>query len=85
MQVYAPGFRNPYDLVGDGDRGMYALDNGGNAGWGDVPVNEGPGHLHQRRVERPDAYGGRPAPHRRPGYYAGHPNPTAATPRTPSS
>jgi glucose/arabinose dehydrogenase len=42
VQVYAPGFRNPYDLLIARSGKMYTIDNSGNPGWGDVPVNEGP-------------------------------------------
>ncbi|MEJ7913871.1 MAG: hypothetical protein WKF70_12000, partial [Chitinophagaceae bacterium] len=45
VQVYAPGFRNAYDLVitkTPGREGrMYSIDNGGNQGWGGHPANEG--------------------------------------------
>lgn len=45
VQVYSPGYRNPYDLLitktpGKARR-MYTIDNGGNQGWGGYPVNEG--------------------------------------------
>jgi hypothetical protein len=43
VQVYASGFRNPYDVVitktpGKEDR-MYTIDNGANGGWGGYPKN----------------------------------------------
>jgi Uncharacterized protein conserved in bacteria len=46
VQIFAPGFRNAYDLVitktpGKAGR-MYAIDNGANQGWGGYPQNEGP-------------------------------------------
>ena len=41
VQVYAPGFRNPYDLVITQARRMYTIDNGANQGWGGYPKNEG--------------------------------------------
>lgn len=45
VQVYASGFRNPYELIitqtpGKAGR-MYTIDNGGNQGWGGYPANEG--------------------------------------------
>ncbi|MEJ7738207.1 MAG: malectin domain-containing carbohydrate-binding protein [Chitinophagaceae bacterium] len=45
VQVYSPGYRNPYDLLitktpGKARR-MYTVDNGGNQGWGGYPANEG--------------------------------------------
>ena len=33
VQLYAPGFRNPYDLVVTQSGRLYTIDNGGNAGW----------------------------------------------------
>ena len=44
VQVYAPGFRNPYDLVITSKGRMYAVDNGANAGWGDVPILDSNGN-----------------------------------------
>ena len=45
VQVHAPGFRNPYDLVltaTPGNEGrLYSIDNGANGGWGGYPENEG--------------------------------------------
>jgi N-acetylneuraminic acid mutarotase len=77
VQVYSPGFRNPYDVLITQSGTMYTIDNGGNAGWGDVPVNEGPGGVCTNDPKEPgttDAdtlhlVSG-------PGYYGGHPNPT---------
>ncbi|MCG7858049.1 T9SS type A sorting domain-containing protein [Flavihumibacter sediminis] len=45
VQIYSPGYRNPYDLVitrtlGKAGR-MYTIDNGPNLGWGGYPQNEG--------------------------------------------
>ena len=49
VQVYSPGFRNPYDVVITQSGRLYTIDNGGNAGWGDVPSRRGTGrHLHER-------------------------------------
>ncbi len=41
VQVYSPGYRNPYDLVITQARKMYTIDNGANQGWGGYPANEG--------------------------------------------
>lgn len=46
VQVYAAGFRNPYDVIitttpGRAGR-MYSIDNGANGGWGGHPDQEGP-------------------------------------------
>jgi Malectin domain/Abnormal spindle-like microcephaly-assoc'd, ASPM-SPD-2-Hydin/Kelch motif/Glucose / Sorbosone dehydrogenase len=77
VQVYAPGFRNPYDIVKTQSGRMYTIDNGGNAGWGDVPIGEGPGGtctnaLNEPGTTSPDSLHLITAA----GYYGGHPNPT---------
>ncbi len=75
VQVYAPGFRNPYDVIIMDNGNMYTWDNGPNAGWGGVPIGDG-GQCTNAVVEpgatRYDAL------HRisGQGYYGGHPNPT---------
>ncbi|MFK7892963.1 MAG: hypothetical protein AB8B63_19265, partial [Granulosicoccus sp.] len=79
VTVYAPGFRNPYDLVLTDEGRLYTIDNGGNAGWGGPPKGEGakgnctnaqsePGATHFDSLH---LISGR-------GYYGGHPNPTRA-------
>lgn len=79
VQVYAPGFRNAYDLVRTEAGHLFSIDNGSNAGWGDAPIDNGgtctnevrePGVTHRDGLHWIDA----------PGYYAGHPNPTRADP-----
>ena len=76
VQIHAPGFRNAYDLLRHSNGQMYTIDNGGNAGWGDIPVNEGPqgtctndpnepGHTDKDTFHLIKAAG-----------YGGHPNPT---------
>ncbi len=77
IKVYAPGFRNPYDVVITEAGRMYSVDNGPNAGWGGIPVNEGtqgqctnglnePGHSAHDSLHFITGYG----------YYGGHANPT---------
>ncbi|MDZ7728371.1 MAG: hypothetical protein U5Q44_09380 [Dehalococcoidia bacterium] len=76
VQVYAPGFRNPYDVVITESGRMYTVDNGGNGQWGDAPVNEGPEGICTNEVNEP---GGTMQDSLHlvsgPGYYGGHPNP----------
>jgi hypothetical protein len=77
VAVYAPGFRNAYDLVITKSGRMYTIDNGGNAGWGDVPQNEGSAGVCTNAVNEP----GVTEPDELhfvsgPSYYGGHPNPT---------
>lgn len=77
VQVYAPGFRNPYDVLLTDDGRLYSIDNGGNAGWGGIPHNAGPdgncssalsepGQSHVDALHLIDGFG----------YYGGHPNTT---------
>ena len=50
VQVYASGFRNPYDLVITQARKMYTVDNGANQGWGGYPKNEGTANVTNEYV-----------------------------------
>ncbi len=77
VQVYAPGFRNIYDLLIAKSGKMYTVDNNHNAGEGDIPAKEGPQGTCTNQVNEP----GITAPEtlhlvRGRGYYGGHPNPT---------
>jgi len=77
VQVHAAGFRNPYDLLITKSGRMYTIDNGANAGWGEVPKQEGPGGTCTNEVNEPgttDSDGLHFATGT--GYYGGHPNPT---------
>ena len=77
--IHAPGFRNPYDVVVTEAGRMYTVDNGPNAGWGDVPVVSGSSCTND--VHEPgDTYGDGLHFIDGPGYYGGHPNPTRANP-----
>jgi hypothetical protein len=77
VQVYASGFRNPYDVLLTRSGNIYTIDNGGNAGWGNIPVNEGPAGNCTNQVNEPGTtdtdtlhlVSGQ-------GYFGGHPNPT---------
>jgi hypothetical protein len=82
VQVYAPGFRNPYDVViatvGNHAGKMYTSDNGPNGGWGDTPVGEGTNNCTNQPVNQAES-GSNDALHLvSAGYYGGHPNPTRA-------
>ncbi len=77
VQVYAPGFRNPFSLVRTDAGRLYSADNGSNAGWGDIPIGAGPGGTctnapHDPGSSQVDSL------HliARAGYYGGHANPT---------
>lgn len=81
VQVYAPGFRNPYDLVRTTSGALYTIDNGGNAGWGGVPQPDGPGGTcTNATVESSDTDSDTLMRITGPGFYGGHPNPTRANP-----
>ncbi|HJQ80741.1 MAG TPA: malectin domain-containing carbohydrate-binding protein [Lacipirellulaceae bacterium] len=81
VQVFAPGFRNPYDLVITSQGRMYTVDNGPNAGWGDVPVGEGPGGTATNAPNEPGVTHGDGLHYiTGAGYYGGHPNPTRSNP-----
>ena len=79
VQVYAPGLPQPLRPRAHAERARCTpIDNGANAGWGDVPVSEGPGGTctNARATSR-----GRPTRDTLhlitgAGYYGGHPNPT---------
>ena len=75
VQVYAPGFRNAYDVLIT-ERGlMYSWDNGPNGGWGGHPESVCGNDVVEPGETRFDSLhlitGS--------GYYAGHPNPTRAS------
>lgn len=74
VQIHSSGWRNAYDVVLTEAGRMYSVDNGPNAGWGDIPSSCGnaisePGVTHQDGLHFIPG----------PGYYAGHPNPTRAS------
>jgi len=79
VQVFAPGFRNPYDVVLTESGNLYTIDNGANAGWGDIPILDPVTGLATNQVNEP---GGTILDNLQlitgPGYYGGHPNPTRA-------
>jgi chitodextrinase len=87
VQVYASGFRNPYDVliaktphkVGK----MYTIDNAANSGWGGYPKNEGTANVTNEWVSgEPGTVNNKDGLHRitGAGYYGGHPNPIRANP-----
>ncbi len=79
VQLYAPGFRNPYDLVRTAAGGLYTIDNGGNAGWGGAPApDDASGTCTNAPVETSDTDGDSLIRIPGRGFYGGHPNPTRA-------
>ena len=77
VQVHAPGMRNAYDIVRTSANKLFTIDNGGNSGWGDVPIGEGPGGTCTNAQNEPgtsntdELFDVTAA-----GTYGGHPNPT---------
>ncbi|WP_161631430.1 malectin domain-containing carbohydrate-binding protein [Candidatus Halobonum tyrrellensis] len=80
VQVYASGYRNPYDVALTADGRLYAIDNGPNGGWGDQPVDEGPGGMCTNEPNDPGSGTGDQLHLASEGSYAGHPNPTRGNP-----
>ena len=76
VQIYASGFRNPYDILISSKGVMYSDDNGNNAGQGDVPINEGPQGNCTNGINEPGVTGPDSLHVVTQGYYGGHPNPT---------
>lgn len=81
VQVYSPGYRNPYDLlfatVGSHAGKMYVTDNGYNAGQGGPPSGEGTANCTNATNDTSPRTGFDSLHHvTGPGYYGGHPNPT---------
>ncbi len=84
-QIYASGFRNPYDLVKTHLGYMYAWDNGANAIWGGYPDHEGVGTATNQYISGEPGSGDAndiDALHKidSAGYYAGHPTPIRGNP-----
>jgi glucose/arabinose dehydrogenase len=78
VQVYAPGFRNPYDVIITRTGRMYTIDNGPNAGWGDIPAGQGTSACTNASSEPGVTYPDQLHYITGPGFYGGHPNPTRA-------
>ncbi len=76
VQVFEPGFRNPYDVLITESGRIYTIDNGSNAAWGDKPVNEGPGGTCTNEVNEPGTTDVDTLQLVTEGGYGGHPNPT---------
>lgn len=93
VQVYASGFRNPYDVViakTPGRAGkMYTFDNAGNSGWGGYPKNEAMLDASGNSLATNEPQPTEPGTVNNldnlhlitgAGYYGGHPNPIRANP-----
>ncbi len=79
VQIYSPGYRNPYDVVLTQSGKLYTVDNGANAGWGGLPVGEGTPNVTNQVVDGgPENWD-----HLHlvtEGFYGGFPNPLRANP-----
>lgn len=93
VQVYASGFRNPYDVLIAKTAGkvgkMYTFDNAGNSGWGGYPKNEAMLTVGGASLATNEYVAGEPGTVNNkdglhfitgPGYYGGHPHPLRANP-----
>ncbi|MCW1922902.1 malectin domain-containing carbohydrate-binding protein [Luteolibacter arcticus] len=88
VQVYASGFRNPYDVLIATTPGhvgkMYTFDNAANQGWGGYPKNEAvPATVTNEYVAgEPGTVNNKDGLYliSGPGYYRGHPSPIRANP-----
>lgn len=76
VQIYAPGFRNPFAMVKTRAGKLYAIDNGPNAGWGDIPINAGTHGQCTNAVNEPGVHDNDSLHLVTNGYYGGHANPT---------
>jgi hypothetical protein len=76
VQVYASGFRNPYDVIINRAGRMYSIDNGPNAGWGDEPIGQGGPNCTNALNEPGVTFNDQLQYITGQGFYAGHPNPT---------
>ncbi|WP_201864484.1 malectin domain-containing carbohydrate-binding protein [Microvirga soli] len=79
VQIYSPGYRNPYDIVLTRGGKLYTIDNGANAGWGGLPIGEGTANV----TNAPNNGGSDTTDHLHlvtQGFYGGHPNPIRANP-----
>jgi len=72
IEIYAPGFRNAYDIVLTEGGKLYTVDNGPNAGWGGEPLGNCSNDVSENGATHRD--GLHYISNR--GYYGGHPNPT---------
>ncbi len=71
VQIFAPGFRNAYDIVYTESGQFYTWDNGPNTGWGGTPPNNCSNAISNDGAKYEDGL------HLiKSGYYGGHPNPT---------
>ena len=74
VQVFSPGWRNPFDVLVHSSGRIYAVDNGPNLGWGGPPVACTNANNDDNSATLEDNL------HLvTPGFYAGHPNPTRAS------
>lgn len=94
VQIFAPGFRNPYDILITENGLIYTVDNGSNNGWGGTPTLAVPGDFGSATNNYDPAEPGSTTPDAdgdtvsnrdtlqliHEGYYGGHPNPVRANP-----
>ncbi len=82
VQVYSPGYRNPYDVVLSQYTGnLYTFDNGPNNAWGGLLQNEGPQGNCTAQANDDNTPSYNDNLHLvTEGHYGGHPNPVRGNP-----
>lgn len=82
VQVYSPGYRNPYDVVlSDYTGNLYTFDNGPNNGWGGLLQGEGPEGNCTAQANDDNTQSYNDNLHLvTQGHYGGHPNPVRGNP-----
>ena len=87
VQVYSPGYRNPYDILRTEDGQLYTYDNGANNGWGGRPLDADgnvvtdPSQTATNRPHEDNPYNPKNYDNLHlveEGSYGGHPNPIRA-------
>ncbi len=80
VQVYSPGYRNPYDIELMTNGLMYTIDNSHNPGWGGPVIGEGTSNCTNEQNDNNSLSSGDNLHLVTAGYYAGHPNPVRGNP-----
>ncbi|HEX2620785.1 MAG TPA: hypothetical protein VHL11_11575, partial [Phototrophicaceae bacterium] len=82
VQLYATGFRNPFDVVlTQGTHRLYTFDNGPNSQWGGRVIGEGVGGACTNQPNENDSASYSDNLHYvTQGFYGGHPNPVRGDP-----
>jgi len=80
VQIFATGYRNPYDIVRTESGKIYVVDNGGNATWGGVPLYDGNGRATNQPNPNENSVSQDSLHLVAEGSHGGHANPTRGNP-----